>query len=327
VARLPSADVLPIGIDMVAYQILKGVVSRIPGAYTALARKKTGGTDSARYCYAVWMRHLVMAHQNGLSTCPEVVAELGPGDSLGAGLAALLSGASRYCAMDVLEYANTESNLAILDELVTLFRDRTAIPDEKEFPVVKPFLGNYGFPHEILDEARMAAALSPERVSKIRKSVVQVGTPESMVAYIAPWNDASAIRSESVDMIFSQAVLEHVNDLPATYGALHAWLKPNGTVSNQIDFKSHGTSGYWNGHWFYSDFMWRLITGDRPYVINRQPHSVHLDLMESRFSVVANVPYPGPDFGNPDEAGPKVTNLSEVDLRTSGAYILATKSD
>src|SRR3977135_940863 len=40
-------------------------------------------TQSARYCYSVWLRHLVNAWQQGLHTLPEVVVELGPGSSQG----------------------------------------------------------------------------------------------------------------------------------------------------------------------------------------------------------------------------------------------------
>lgn len=46
-------------------QIIKGIVTFIPGMNQFRA-KKTGGTDSARYCYSVWLRHLIMAKSNGL---------------------------------------------------------------------------------------------------------------------------------------------------------------------------------------------------------------------------------------------------------------------
>jgi hypothetical protein len=309
---------------MIAYQILKGLASHIPGAYATFARKRTGGTDSARYCYAVWMRHLVMAHQNGLSTCPEVVAELGPGDSLGAGLAALLSGASRYYALDAVDYASTKSNLTILDELISLFRNRAPIPDEEEFPDVKPFLETYDFPNGILTEDRLKIALDPKRLNRVRSSVADVASGESMVRYVAPWNEASVIDPDSVDMVFSQAVLEHVNDLAGTYAALSLWLKPGAFMSNQVDFRSHGTSKHWNGHWGYSPLTWKLITGNRPYVINRKPHSAHVELMLCNdFDVVSDI-----IFSPPDQSGiakPTLKGLTDEDLRTSGAHFQAAK--
>jgi hypothetical protein len=110
-----------------------------------------GGTDSAQYCYSVWLRHIVMAKSNGLNPYPKIVGELGPGDSLGIGLAALISGADKYYAFDVVEHANIERNLKIFDELVKLFVNRTAIPSDYDFPRVKPYLDGYDFSVDILD--------------------------------------------------------------------------------------------------------------------------------------------------------------------------------
>ena len=53
--------------------------------------KSTRGTNSARYCYAIWMRHLLKLQENGLTSIPKIIAELGPGDTLGIGLAAMIS--------------------------------------------------------------------------------------------------------------------------------------------------------------------------------------------------------------------------------------------
>jgi len=82
-------------------QLIFGMATFVPGIYQ-LRAKGTGGTDSARYCYSVWLRHLVMAKRNGLNPYPRIVAELGPGDSLGIGLAALISGCDKYFALTSL---------------------------------------------------------------------------------------------------------------------------------------------------------------------------------------------------------------------------------
>ena len=59
-------------------------------------RAGTGGADRARYCYAVWLRHLVALAEAGVPFQPEVVLELGPGDTVGVGIMALLTGAKEY---------------------------------------------------------------------------------------------------------------------------------------------------------------------------------------------------------------------------------------
>src|SRR5215813_9347467 len=109
--------------------VLKGIATFIPGIRNFVAQK-TGGTDSARYCYAVWLRHLLMAYENGLPLHPKVVAEIGPGDSFGIGLAALISGAEKYYALDIVDYANYERNSEVFSELVQLFKNKENIPDE-----------------------------------------------------------------------------------------------------------------------------------------------------------------------------------------------------
>src|SRR5262249_48006693 len=97
--------------------------------------RMTGGTVSARYCYSVWLRHLSMLHRSALPTSFGTLVELGPGDSIGIGLAALLSGAEHYVALDVTRYAAAALNLQIFEELVGLFREQAPIPDETEYPL------------------------------------------------------------------------------------------------------------------------------------------------------------------------------------------------
>ena len=74
--------------------VIRGAAAYIPGLYKAVSNWRkvgTGGTDTAAYCYDVWLKHLTLLWANGLRTIPDTVAELGPGDSLGTGLAALLT--------------------------------------------------------------------------------------------------------------------------------------------------------------------------------------------------------------------------------------------
>lgn len=69
--------------------IKRRMATFVPGA-VRLFHRGTGGTCSARYCYAVWLRHLVLAAEHGLlDRPPRRVVEIGPGDSLGTGIAAI----------------------------------------------------------------------------------------------------------------------------------------------------------------------------------------------------------------------------------------------
>lgn len=307
-------------------QLAYGVATFLPGV-SQLRAKGTGGTDSARYCYSVWLRHLVMAKKNGLDTYPKIVAELGPGDSIGIGLAALISGCDEYFAFDVVEHASIETNLAIFDELVRLFENKTPIPGDDEWPRVKPRLEDYGFPSDILDDDRLHEALEASRLERIRNSIRDFRREDSVISYKVPWYDADVIKEGSIDLIYSQAVLEHVDDLKNTYGAMYSWLKPSGYLSHTIDFKCHGTADEWNGHWLYSDFLWKMIRGKRPYLLNREPHSTHIRLLGSEgFRIVCDDRSTLESKYTTDQLAARFRSISQEELVTSGTFIQAVKN-
>lgn len=306
-----------------AKALLSGLATWLPG-YDHV--RTTGGTDSARYCYSVWLRHLIFSQATGRFPrgIPSVVAELGPGDSIGIGVAALLSGAERYYALDLVRYSDLGRAHSILDELVQLFRARAPVPGATEFPALKPALDSYSFPAHLLDDRAMAAALSGERVAAIRDAIDRAGNAPTMIVYQAPWNDPSIIQPGSVDFIFSQAVLEHVDNLDGVYAAMHRWLKPAGFMSHQIDFKCHRKADTWNGHWTYSDLAWKIVVGRRKYLLNRAPHSRHLALLaENAFKVVSDRPIRSPSTLARRQLATRFRGMSEEDLTTSGAYLTA----
>jgi hypothetical protein len=303
--------------------ILSGMMTYVPG-YEYM--RQTGGTISAKYCYSVWLRHLILASKNGIlkKTLPRVVAELGPGDSIGIGLSALLSCAEKYHALDVVSYAKVNQNLTIFDELVHLFQNREPVPGEAEFSKMNPKLNSYEFPHYILNEKLLRVALQPERVARIRRSIEKPEDPYSMIQYTVPWDDPKVIDSNSIDMLYSQAVLEHVNDLPSAYKAMRAWVKPSGFISHQIDFGCHKKADTWNGHYTYSDIAWKLVVGKRPYLLNRETHSTHIQLLQQNgFKVVFDGVICSPSKLQRNQLARKFRDKSDDDLSIRGAFILA----
>ena len=302
--------------------LLSGLSTYIP-SYKYM--RSTGGTGSARYCYSVWLRHLILAYAEGEhASMPKVVAELGPGDSIGIGIAALLSGVEKYYALDVVRYSDLQGNLSIFDALVKLFRSREPVPGEKEFPLLNPKLDNYDFPHWVLSEEWLDAALNPQRIADVRLSIELAGDEHSRVLYQAPWTDPAVIQPDSVDMIYSQAVLEHVDDLSGVYEAMRRWLRPTGVMSHQIDFKCHGKADTWNGHWTYSDAAWKVVVGRRPYLLNRAPHSQHIELLkENGFVVLSDRTIRSKSVLHRKQLARRFRNMSEQDLTTSGTFIVA----
>lgn len=297
--------------------------------YTPLAARyripRTGGTDDPAYCYGVFLRHLVHARRAGLQGIPAVVAELGPGDSLGTGLAWLIAGASRYLAFDVRQYATTERNLRVFDGLVERFSSRAPAPGRDVFPEMKPDLESTAFPAEILSDAHLARALDKGRLRGIREALADVEHATSgPVAYIAPWDEAANVREGSVDLIFSQAVLEHVEDVDHVHAVCRRWLRPGGMVSHQIDFRSHGTAPTWDGYRAYSELEWRIVRGRRDYLINRVPDAGHLDaLAKEGLRVVTRLPVLSEPTLDRGRYAPRFRDLSEASRRTSGLFVQA----
>ena len=119
--------------------VVKGLLTRVPGMKRILPVRGTGGTNTARYCYGVWLKHLTLLWENGMRSIPNTLAELGPGDSLGIGLSAMLCGVDNYYALDVVRHSNLETNLKILDDLVALLESRAARP-AKGWPDIDGYL-------------------------------------------------------------------------------------------------------------------------------------------------------------------------------------------
>lgn len=307
--------------------IAKGLLSFIPGTQRFLTRAGTGGTNSAMYCYGVWLKHLTMLWANGLRQLPQTLAELGPGDSIGTGLAAMLSGVDRYFALDVVRFANTAANLRIFDELVALFRRRAGRP-QKGWPDFDGWLDENLFPSRILTPDILGAALAEERIARIRALLADPGTPQPkiQICYMAPWYDEHVIEKESVDVILSHSVLEHVTDVERTHAALAQWLKPGGWMTHQVDFTSHGLSKQWNGFRAYPEWRWKLIAGRHTYLINRQPCSVHVGCMEKNgFQIRCLMKNTLPDGIGRARLSARWRGISDEDLNCSGAFIQAQK--
>jgi SAM-dependent methyltransferase len=286
-----------------------------------LRRASTGGTDSARYCYSVWLRHLVSLHRYGFRVDNAHVGELGPGDSIGIGLGALLSGAAEYVGLDIVPFS-TKANLeSIFDELVQLYLRRESIPDSNDFPFVRPGLGSYEFPADLVEMVDFAA-----RSEKIRTELKLGLNQSQLLKYKAPWISSGVVTTNSLDLIFSQAVLEHVDELENTYQAMYAWLKPDAFASHVIDFSSHHLSPFWNGHWAYSDWQWKLVRGCREFLLNREPLSTHLRCAGKAGFRILNIAVLDGDNGlKHNYLSERFQSLDGNDTHASGVYLILQK--
>ena len=252
--------------------MLKGMLTYVPALNAWRGRRATtGGSNSPRYCYSVWLRHLIMLDRFGFKISGAHVGELGPGDSIGIGLAAVLSGAARYVGLDLMAFSTRSNTLEVFNSLVELYGHRVAIPDHHEFPNVRPIVDSHALPEYLIDWNGFI-----ERVERVRHELSAGLNSGPSIRYRAPWTSVDDIAKGSLDLVFSQAVLEHVDALEEVYGAMFVWLRRGGYASHIIDCGAHHISPLWNGHWAYSEWEWRLVRGQREFLLNREPLSTHL---------------------------------------------------
>jgi hypothetical protein len=254
------------------------------------------------------------------------VLEFGPGESIGTGVAALLSGADRYIALDTVAHMRPEANLAIFHELVRLFRERAPRPTAG-FPPFDHYLDERLFPSSILDEATLARTLAPERLERIERAVRALGTarPDPMLRYHT-WSDFIPVADASVDLAFSHVVLNHVSDLGGIYRMCGSWVKPGGWMSHHIDFTCLGTAKEWNGHRAYGDLTWKILTGNRPYFVNREPMQTHLELLDRNgFDVMQAIRGRRTGGISRSQLAPRYRAISDADHETQTGFIVARR--
>ena len=318
-------------------RVLKQVIVKVPGGRKCLAirrvilnRPSAGGVRTPRtselapYNYGVWLRHMIEAQAQGLPCEPLMVCEIGPGKTIGTGLAALISGADRYIAIDGKWAWDTAKNVAMFDDLVALFRRRDA-RDASGGGLPQAAMLSDEFPAHVLSDSRMERCLDPARLGRIRESIARVNRDDSCIRYILQKNgDPMHELDGTADMIFSQAALEHVGELSLAYERMSRWLVPGGFVSHQIDFQCHGAARDWNGHWAYSDPVWKLIYLGTEPLINRVPCSEHLRLMRHHgFESVAETRrQDGSGIAEPMLAT-RFRGMSADDLTTRGVFVQA----
>ena len=201
------------------------------------------------------------------------------------------------------------------DALVAMFRRRA------------PRVSCGEFPTRVLTDDRMERALDPVRLRRIRDSIVRVNRADSCIRYIVQKNgDPMHEFDEFVDMVFSHAVMEHVGELSLAYERMSRWLVPGGFMSHQIDFRSHRSARDWNGHWAYSDLVWKLIYLGTEPLINRLPCSEHIRLMRLHgFELLAERKQQDGSGITRSMLAARFRDMSADDLATRGVFIQAAK--
>lgn len=307
--------------------IIKGLLTQLPCLYRPGAGAQ-GGSVEAQYCYSVWLRHLRVLAESGMVVPPRSVAELGPGLSLGVGLAAMLSGTNQYAALDISQDASIPLNQRLLRELSSFFIKRMPAA---HYPEVLPRDIPPEFPHEYLPEPLLERSLSQTRVAQLESMIngLDVGSRSDgdlAIKYVVPWDNSDDSLGATFDLVIAQAVMEHVSDLDGTYREIARIVRPGGLFSAAIDFRSHGLTRAWNGHWTYNQFSWRRVVGARRWSINRAPYSTHLGLLRRYgFDVIVSQPVKLASAIRRCDLASSFRTLGEADLTTTSAYVAARR--
>jgi hypothetical protein len=311
--------------------VLGGLKSYFPTLHAG--GKGASGRPTAPYCYSVWMRHLSIITRSVPSFRPRVVVELGAGESLGVGCAALLSGAEQYIGLDLAPRADARHDAQILDELVPMFAHHAPIPDERIFPNLLPKLPAYNFPNRLFaDDGPRHIRIDTDRVQKIRAALLDrqdVLYDNVPVGYVVPWNPRTLDR-QSVDLVISQASLQDLShdadrsELAGAFAAMSRWLRKGGIMSHQIDF-SFPLGAEWNHHWHYPEAAWRVLRGNRQAFENRAPLSVYLQLCDEYDFQVVSVKGVEQAGLPREKVAPRFRDLPEADFATSSAHIVAVR--
>lgn len=184
----------------------KVVLSRLPFGYSVwqkLGLFRHGKMDQSAYVIGVFNAHCERAGLKG-DLKDRVILELGPGDSIATAIVAASHGATAIL-VDSGKYVSEDVNL-----------------------------------YKSMAEDLERVGLNPPDLSSAKK-IEDIVNLCGAVYHTAGLGSLKTIAQDSVDLIFSQAVLEHVreHEFLQTMVECKRVLKNNGIASHRVDLKDH----------------------------------------------------------------------------------------
>lgn len=224
---------------------VKLVLSRLPGGTAAWRRAglfRHGAMDDPAYAYSVFRAHLDRA---GLVDLPQgfTCLELGPGESLFSAVTAKAMGAARTYLVD---------------------SGANAVAEPQAYKAMAAYLVEQG-----LCAPPVTATGNVDDMLRVCDAVYLTGGLSSL----------TNIPDRSVDLIWSQAVLEHIRraDFFATMRALRRIIKPDGVCSHRVDLRDHLSNALNNLR--FSERLWESdVFASSGFYTNRITHTEMLSL-------------------------------------------------
>lgn len=186
-----------------------------------------------RRCFAEYLLVLGVQEQDALAYFQgKRILEYGPGDMPGMALLFHAHGAEQVICVDRFPMVNwSDKNRRVLE---TLRDGLTGEPQRR----AAAWLDMWG------RECNRSSASEP-------------------IHYLVTESGLSSLQ-HTVDLVVSRAVLEHVNDLSATFADMRRALRADGVAAHQVDLKSHGLHRR-NPLDFltWSPWLWSLMHGHK----------------------------------------------------------------
>lgn len=254
--------------------------------------------DYFRGCFDDYFFKLgIKGSEIGAFLAGKKILEYGPGDLPGVALLMIAHGAEAVICVDRFPLVRlSRKNLSIIDDLLS-----TLSPTERQR--AKTCFINPGSP---------AAGFNSARIS-----------------YHIDRNGLSGLHEE-IDLVISRAVLEHVNDLPATFMDMHAAMKSDAIAVHQVDLKSHGLHQS-NPLDFltWSESLWRLMYSHKGVPNRQRVDAFRRVIVESGFDIDLLEPTLLANLEDVQAVRPDLAisfrQISDQDLRWLGFWLVCRK--
>lgn len=229
----------------------------------------------------------------------KAVLEIGPGNSLAIGLLFLACGAKKVFLVDRFKHL-------FWDEYDIAFHRKVLARIEKEFPFTTV--------------ASKAIIFTNSGSIDFDRSKIQCRLGDAAKL---------PLENSSIDIVFSNAVLEHVHDVRKAISEMSRVTKPGGFGIHEIDLRDHFFQATPLKLLRYPDWLWNLMTWNRPGYTNRLRLPDYLKLFKaSGFLIeklVSTREYKG-ELSSLKMAR-KFTGYSSNEIKTLAFWVLLQKED
>ena len=245
-----------------------------------LDKNETGGTSDSNYIYSLFLRTFDNYYTIN-KNIPKHVLEVGCGDSNIVSLLWILVGSKSVVAIDALNYLKK-------DKLYYLFKKSSDLLISRNFCQlnINPRLN--------LDIYENLWKVLPSKDILINRQKLILGeiknylngNDSNLFSYDSSYT-INKVFSFKFDFIFSQAVFEHIENPKEVLVFLHNNLTEKGIIYTNVDFKSHGVSTLYNGHYILNESQYKFISSTFVFrYINRLPPSWFREVFESSFNLI-----------------------------------------